>query len=278
MECFENRVFLAGLHGSLLFVEVVRQVFFLGVREPADLVRAVLDAEEEEDSEGEGRDGFEDEELLPAVQAEEGTLEQHAGNRRADDVREQQRRQHEARGAGALTGREPAREEHGVDDRVEAGLRRAQEEAAEEELELGRDERHEDADEAPGEHDARDPLRRGEVRGDERARNLENQVADEEDAGTHTEDFRRDPRQVCCHRELCVGDIDAVDAGDDRDEEDRQDDAPVARSLEMGKIDVCCLFHGDTSKIIEMIDEMKAVIRFLRAVPSDGLKIKNPSL
>ena len=249
MEGLENRVFLAGLHGSLLFVEVVRQVRFLGIRKPANLVRAILDAEEEENGEGESRDSFEDEEFLPAVHAEEGTLEQHAGKRCADDVREQQRRQHEARGTGALTSREPAREEHGVDDRIEAGLRSTQQEAAEEELELGRDERHEDADEAPGEHDARDPLRRGEMRGDERARNLENQVADEEDAGAHAEDLRRDPRQIGRHRELGIGEVDAVDAGDDRDEEDRQDDAPVAYSFETGKIDVCYLFHNDTSRM-----------------------------
>ena len=249
MEGLENRVFFAGLHGSLLFVEVVRQVLLFSIREPADLVRTIFDAEEEEYGEGESRDSFEDEEFLPAVHAEEGTLKQHAGERSADDVREQQRRQHEARGAGALTGREPAREEHGVDDRIEAGLRGTQEEAAEEELELRRDERHEDADEAPGEHDARNPLRRGEVGGDERARNLEDQVADEEDAGAHAEDLRRDPRQIGRHRELGISEVDAVDAGDDRDEEDRQDDAPVAYSFETGKIDVCYLFHNDTSRM-----------------------------
>ena len=84
---------------------------------------------------------------------------------------------------------------------------------------------------------------------DERTWNLENQVADEEDAGAHAEDFRRDPRQVGRHRELGIGKVDAVNAGDDRDEEDRQDDAPVAYSFETGKIDVCYLFHNDTSRM-----------------------------
>lgn len=227
MEGLENRVFFAGLHGSLFFLEVVRQIFLFSIREPANLVRTIFDAEEEENGEGESRDGFEDKEFLPAMHAEEGAFEQYAGKRCTDDVREQQRRQHEACGASSFTCREPAREEHRVDDGVEAGFRGAKQETAEEELELRRHEGHEDADKAPGEHDARNPLRGGEMGGYERARNLENQIADEEDAGAHAEDFRRDPRQIGRHRELGIREIDAVNAGDDRDEEDRQDDTPV---------------------------------------------------
>ena len=86
MEGLKDRVFLAGLHGSLLFVEVIRQIFFLISCQPADLVRTIFDAEEEESSEGQCRDGFKDEEFLPAVQAKEGAFEQHAGNRGADDI------------------------------------------------------------------------------------------------------------------------------------------------------------------------------------------------
>ena len=103
-----------------------REIRFFCIREPADLVGTVFDAEEEQDGEQQGRNGLDDEELLPAVHAEERRLQQHARKRCADDVRKQERAEHQARGACALAAREPAREQHGVDDRIEARLRRTQ--------------------------------------------------------------------------------------------------------------------------------------------------------
>lgn len=82
------------------------------------------------------------------------------------------------------------------------------------------------------------------MRGDERAGNLEDQIADEEDACTGAEYLRRDPRQILDHRELGVCDVDAVDTSDDRDEEDRQDNAQVAQPLQAAEIDV---FHSKAS-------------------------------
>lgn len=100
-------------------------------------------------------------------------------------------------------------------------------------MKFRRDEGHEDADESPGEHDACDPLRCGKMRRDKGTRDLEQKIADKKDAGACTENFRRDPGQILRHRELCIGDVDAVNAGDDRDEEDRQDDAPVSGAFHM---------------------------------------------
>ena len=106
-------------------------------------------------------------------------------------------------------------------------------------------ERHEHADKAPGEHDARNPFRCREPRCDERARNLEEQVAREEDAGTRAVDFRREPAEVSLHRQRRIRNVDTVKAGDDRDEEDRKDDPEIPLALE--NLHVHLLFHDDSS-------------------------------
>ena len=240
MESLKDGVFFAGLHAGLFLLELPGQIFLFHVAQPADLIRAVLDAEEEEHGKGQRGNGFEDEEFLPAVHAEEGSFEQYAGDRRADDVREQQAGEHQAGRPGALTGCEPAREKHRVDDRVQAGFRCAEQETAEEELEFCRDEGHAYADQPPGEHDAGNPFRRGEFCRDKRAGNLKKQIADEENAGAHAEYFRCNPRQVLRHGELGVGDVYAVDAGDDGYQKYRQDDAQVAPPFQAGKVK---LFH-----------------------------------
>ena len=178
------------------------------------------------------------------MHAEERRLQEDACQRRTDDIREQEAREHQARGAGALASREPAREEYRVDDGIKACLRCTQEEPAEVEMELRRHKGHRHANEAPSEHDAGNPLGRREFRRDERAGNLENQIADEENAGAGAKDLRRDPRQILRHRELGIGHIDAVDAGNDGDQKYRQDDAQVTPALETGEIDV---FHDNTS-------------------------------
>ena len=62
----EDRVFFDALHLGLFFLVHGGQVFFFSVCQPAGLIRTVFDGKEEIESETEGRDGFQDEQFLPA--------------------------------------------------------------------------------------------------------------------------------------------------------------------------------------------------------------------
>ena len=84
-------------------------------------------------------------------------------------------------------------------------------------MELGRHKGHGHADQTPGEHDAGNPFGSREFRCHQRAGNLEDEVAHEEDAGTGTEYLRGNPGKVLGHGELGIGHVDAVNAGDDGD-------------------------------------------------------------
>ena len=121
-ECLENGVFLDALHLGLFFIVHGREVFFFCIRQPRSLVGTVFDGKEEVESKAESRDGFEDEEFLPAEETEERVFQKDAGNRCADDRREQEGRQHERRSAGPFSCREPAWEQERIDDRIETGF------------------------------------------------------------------------------------------------------------------------------------------------------------
>ena len=73
------------------------------------------------------------------------------------------------------------------------------------------------------------------------ARYLEDEVANEEDARAHAEDFGRQPRQILLHRQFCIGDVHAVDTRDDRDEKDGEHHVQIAFSLELCKL---CIRHA----------------------------------
>ena len=91
--------------------------------------------------------------------------------------------------------------------------------------------------EAPGEHDARDPLGGGKARGDKRAGDLEQEIPEEEDARACAVDFRREPAEVLLHREGRIRDVHAVEAGDDGDKEHRQYDAEITLARKDLEID-----------------------------------------
>jgi hypothetical protein len=87
-------------------------------------------------------------------------------------------------------------------------------------------ESHQAGDEPPADHDPREPQPRPVSLGDERARDLEEEVAGEEDAGADPEDARIEAQRGV-HRERGVGDVDAVDVRDRGDDEQRKHDVPV---------------------------------------------------
>ena len=208
-------------------------LFLIG--EPGHLRRVILDPKEKDKGEEHRRYCFKHEEHLPAVQSEERNLQQRPRERRSDDRRDDERCEHERSRPCAFALRKPCGEENGVDHRIETCLRRAEQEAADEEAGLGLDEGERCRDHAPCEHDARDPLC------GERARYLEDEVANEEDARAHAEDFGRQPRQILLHRQFCIGDVHAVDTRDDRDEKDGEHHVQIAFSLELCKL---CIRHA----------------------------------
>src|SRR5207237_1665704 len=104
----------------------------------------------------------------------------------------------------------------------EARLRDAQQEAEEIEAPRAADEHHRRRDQAPGDHDARDPEARTQALEQQVARHLEEEVTDEEDAGTAAIDPVVEA-EICPHLERCEADIDAVEVGDDVEHEHERD-------------------------------------------------------
>ena len=86
---------------------------------------------------------------------------------------------------------------------------------------LRRHEGHAEADGAPGEHDAGNPFRRRKLSGKEGTGDFQQQVTGKEDAGAKAVYFWRQPAQGLSHGQLGIGNVDAVDAGNNRNEKDR---------------------------------------------------------
>ena len=84
------------------------------------------------------------------------------------------------------------------------------------------DERHSDADDSPGDHDAREPATRAPFFDDDRTRNFEQEVTGEENSGTEAEHAIVEA-QLPRHLERGRGNIRAVEESDDvEDREVRQ--------------------------------------------------------
>jgi hypothetical protein len=78
---------------------------------------------------------------------------------------------------------------------------------------------------SPGEHDARDPTTRSNPLQDQVARNLENEISEEEYAGPETIGERAEA-QTLVHSQRCDSDICAIDVGDAVCNNDKRKDAP----------------------------------------------------
>ena len=89
------------------------------------------------------------------------------------------------------------------------------------------DEAHGGRHQAPADHDARDPDARAEFMQSEIAWNLEEDVADEKDAGAEAENLRREA-EIFVHGKRGEADIDAVEEID-RVAQDEERDQAAAR-------------------------------------------------
>jgi hypothetical protein len=156
------------------------------------------------------RQSLDEEQPLPAFETAEAVQpEQCTRDRRADHGRDRHRRHEQRHDARALPRREPEGE---IEDDAgkEARFRHPEQKAHYVEADRPGDEAHGGGDQPPGDHDARDPGSRAHPRQHEIARDLEQDVADEEDAGAEPEHRGREA-EIGVHGERGEAHIDAVE-------------------------------------------------------------------
>ena len=145
-----------------------------------------------------------------------------AGDRRADRVGDRDRRHEEPDRPRPLAAREPVRE---IEDHPgeEAGLGDAEQEAHGVEARRPLHERRARRDQAPGDHDARHPLARAEPVQRQVARDLEEEVADEEHARAEAVDGAGEA-EVALELVLGERDVDPIQVGDHVEDQQHRDE------------------------------------------------------
>ncbi len=207
-----------------IVVDVVDDPGALVFGEPLGLLGAVGEQVEEGDAEEDRWDAFDEEEPLPAAEAEVSVeVEECAGDEAHEDEAERQGDEEAADGAGAEVGWEPMRE---VEDDAgkEAGFGDAEEEARGVELPGGADEEHGHGEDSPGDHDAGEPAAGSEAVEEQVRGNLAGGVAEEEEAGAEAVDGGAEV-EVAVHLEPGEADVDAVHVGCAVAEGDEGDEA-----------------------------------------------------
>jgi len=126
--------------------------------------------------------------------------------------------------ARALRSRIPVAEV--IDDSGQkAGLGHTEQEAQHVEARRPLHVHHRDGQDAPRDHDARDPKARADAHEDQIARHLEERIADEEHACAEAVDHGAEP-QVGVHLQRREADIDAVEPRDDVEQQQERQEAP----------------------------------------------------
>ena len=206
-----------------LAVETRREPGALVRLQPQRVSRPVGQIEIGDKAEQHGRRRLDDEQPLPALQSADAVhAEDDAGNRRADHRGQRNRRHERADDAATIDRGEPQRQ---IEDDAgkEAGLGEAEQRAHGVERDLVAepggggnvgDERHQAGENPPAHHDARDPLLRAEPVEEQVRRQLENKIAEKEDAGAETEHGRGQAERLV-HGQRGKADIHPVEIGDE---------------------------------------------------------------
>ena len=183
--------------------------------EPLGLIRLVLEVEEREDAEDHGREALDDEHPLPAVKAEHAVhvVKDGARDRPGNDVGDRGPGHEDGNDRAAPRAWEPIGQVQD-DAGKEAGLEGTEQEAQDIELQRRLHEHQNGRAKAPAHHDAEQRLARADLLQHQVARHLEDQVADEEDAGAESIGFVAEGKRLL-HLQLGEADIDAVEEGDD---------------------------------------------------------------
>ncbi|EEF24695.1 conserved hypothetical protein [Ricinus communis] len=189
---------VGGPLAALLGLQRRSEPFALGFVEPLGLGRPVGQVEPGDHADHDGRQRDAGEHHAPAFQAEQAVrLDQQRRHRRADDDGQRLRQVEQRQDMAAVLGRHPqAQVQDGAGE--EAGLGHAQQEAQHIQPFHAADPGEQQRDDAPGDHDARQPAARavfvqGQVAGD-----FQQHIADEEHAGGEAE-LGGGQRQVLGH-------------------------------------------------------------------------------
>ena len=196
------------------------------IRKPSGVLRVLGHVEEHDDPQHDRRQTLEKKQPLPPRQAGDAVhRQQRARHRPADDAGGQRRRHERGNRARALARGKPLRQV--IDDaREEAGLGGAEQKAQHVETGGALHEHHAGRHEAPRDHDARDPQPGADAGEDDVARNLEQRVADEENAGAEPVGRRRETERGV-HLQRREADVDAIEIRDDVEQE-QEGDEPAA--------------------------------------------------
>src|SRR3569833_572172 len=207
------------------------------------MFRPVGEIKPADDTEQHRGDAFDDEQPLPAPQPHCAVKsEQQAGDRRADHGRDRHGHRKGGKEAGTVLRGIPVGQIQD-DAGKESGFGDAEQEAQDVEAPFAGDERHRARDDAPGHHDARDPAAGAEFLQRQVARHLEDEIADEEDAGSPGEDQGRE-LQLRVHGQRGKAEIDAVQIGEEVRKHQERNQPPGDRANGRG-LDVAPALIGD---------------------------------
>ncbi|MCY1231110.1 hypothetical protein D9M72_435470 [compost metagenome] len=190
-DCADADVPVAGGGFLLFLLQCTGQPGLFLLRQPLGLGGGVSQVEPGDDANDDGGDGDAEEHDAPAGESEESVLlDEEAGQRGTDHGGERLGQVEEGEDLAAVPGRNPeAQEEDGAGE--EAGFCHTQDETQYVELLHVAHPGEQQGDDAPADHDAGEPAAGAELVQCQVARDLEQDVADEEDAGGEPELSRR---------------------------------------------------------------------------------------
>ena len=193
--------------------------------QPRRVLRTIGQQHPGDDAHDDGRQRLDQEQPLPALQAEPPVhRQQPRRHRRPDDQRDHAGRLEDSHHARAVIGREPPGQvQH--DARIEARFGQAQQEADAVEAPVVPDEGGQAGDDAPGEQDAGDPFARADPVQDQVAGDFRQEVADEEHAGAKSEHGLGEAERVL-HRQLGEAHVHAIEVGAEIAQHEHRHQAP----------------------------------------------------
>ena len=220
-----RKLWLAGLGlGGQFGVHGGGEPFALVGVEPLGVPRAVGHEDGGQQAQEDGRDAFDDVEPLPALEAHDAVhLQQQAGDRGAEGVGDGLGEDEDAEHGDALRGGEPERQVE-EDGREEPGLGGTQQEPDDVVGGFTVHQAHGGGEDAPGDEDAGQPLAGAEPVHAGVAGNLEEGVAEEEDAGAEAVGGGVQA-DVLAHGEFGEADVVAVKVGNEVEQDDQGHDA-----------------------------------------------------
>ena len=191
-------------------IQTAHQPVALLRRQPRRLRRSIRQHEQAHDPKQDRRQPLKQEQPLPPAQAKRAVeLQQRHRERRADEGRQRDRYGEGGQDARAVLGRQPVGQ---VQDCAgeKSGLRRTEDEAHRVERVRPDHERHAGRDQPPADHDPGDPAPGADLLQRQVARHFDQEVGDEEQAGTEAEHGGRQS-EILVHLQRRKPDVDPVE-------------------------------------------------------------------